>query len=237
MHHCSHVNSARRHVKCGLCPVHTSDCRVADPGVLEDVQRALRAKARREARLRTQSTPLRVEPPRQPDRSSISSAGSSHDKAASAVPPSPRQPRISEDSEIDFSPAVGVIPSHPVPSSLDGGVTLDWSTSGSEHGRERRWSLSRGKRRSKDLSSIPLSRAATEKQDAAYDSQCTTINQLICILTWRKRETGTDTREGQTDDLEESRHDNQTAGAEVSMASLRYCKPSCKSVERRSLVP
>ncbi|TFK94401.1 hypothetical protein K466DRAFT_509605 [Polyporus arcularius HHB13444] len=157
-----------------------------DPGVLEDVQRALRAKARREARLRTQSTPLRVEPPRQPDRASISSAGSSHDKAASAVPPSPRQPRVSEDSEIDFSPAVGVVPSHPVPSSLDGGVTLDWSTSGSEHGRERRWSLSRGKRRSKDLSSIPLSRAATEKQDAAYIRKLEQIRAKVKPTTLKK---------------------------------------------------
>ncbi|KAI0719940.1 hypothetical protein C8T65DRAFT_568214 [Cerioporus squamosus] len=158
------------------------------PGVLEDVQRALRAKARREARLRTQSTPFRVEPPRQPDLASISSTGSSPSRAALAASPFPRQPRVSGDSEIDFSPAVGVLPLHPVPSSSDGGLTLDWSTSTPEQGRERRWSLSRGKRRSRDHPSFSISRAAIEKSEAAYARKLEQIRARVKPTTMRKVE-------------------------------------------------
>lgn len=156
----------------------------ADPGVLEDVQRALRAKARREARLRTQSTPLRVEPPRPLDLASVSSAGSSPSKAVSPAPPFPR---VSGDSEIDFSPAVNVVPLHPVPSSSDGGATLDWSSPASDEGRERRWSLSRSKRRSKDHLSFSASRATIEKQEAVYASECAVGRRMAIILTKQQR--------------------------------------------------
>ncbi|RPD55881.1 hypothetical protein L227DRAFT_579361 [Lentinus tigrinus ALCF2SS1-6] len=159
-----------------------------DPGVLEDVQRALRAKARREARLRTQSTPLRVEPPRPLDIASVSSTGSSPTKVAPTASPLSRQPRLSGDSEIDFSPAVGVVPLHPVPSSSDGGITLDWSGPMSEEGRERRWSLSRGKRRSKDHLSFSASRAAIDKQEAAHTRKLEQIRAKVKPTTTKKVE-------------------------------------------------
>ncbi len=139
-----------------------------DPGILEDVQRALKAKARREARLRTQSSPLRSESHPSSDIS-LSSAGSSPGGPI-PIPQFPRQPRVSGDSQIDFSPSIGLAPVHPVPSSSDDGATLDWGSSFSEDGRDRRWSLSRGKRRSKDYTSS-LNRATIERQDVLYQSE------------------------------------------------------------------
>ena len=156
-----------------------------DPGVLEDVQRALRLKARREARLRTQSTPLRVEV--HGDSASLSSisAGSLPGQSIKGPSHSQRQPRLSGESEVDFSPSIGVMPLHPVPSSSDGGVTLDWTTPSTDDGRERRWSLSRGKRKSKEQASFSTNKAATEKKEALYASKsfayssCTVSDAII----------------------------------------------------------
>ena len=143
----------------------------ADPGVLEDVQRALRLKARREARLRTQSSPLRVESYGPSDITSLSSAGSSQGGHTSTQPPFPRPLRISGDSEIDFSPSVGVPAVHAVPSSLDDGITLDWSIPPLEDVRERRWSLSRGKRKSREQVSLMSDKASFEKEEALHASK------------------------------------------------------------------
>ncbi|KAI0756851.1 hypothetical protein C8Q80DRAFT_1130813 [Daedaleopsis nitida] len=151
-----------------------------DPGVLEDVQRALRAKARREARLRTQSSPLRVESLPTSDIASLSSTGSSP-RGLPPIPHYPRQPRVSGESQIDFSPSVGVASMHPVPSSSDGGATLDWSTSLPEDGRERRWSLSKGKRKSKDYSSF-ASKSVVEKQDALYRAKLAEVQSRVTPL-------------------------------------------------------
>ncbi|TBU49895.1 hypothetical protein BD309DRAFT_908773 [Dichomitus squalens] len=159
-----------------------------DPGVLEDVQRALRMKARREARLRTQSTPLRVET--HTDSASLSSvsAGSLPGQPISGPLHFQRQPRHSGESEIDFSPSVGVMPLHPIPSSSDGGATLDWTTPSLEDGRERRWSLSRGKRKSKEQASFSTNKAAAEKQEALYASKLEQIRATVQPQTHRKAE-------------------------------------------------
>ncbi|KAH9944260.1 uncharacterized protein BXZ73DRAFT_39325 [Epithele typhae] len=155
------------------------------PGVLEDVQRALKLKARREARLRTQSSPLRVESHPPSDDISLSSSPSV------AVPvnltsPLVRPVRLSGDSEIDFSPSIGVVPFRAIPSSSDGGATLDWSSSPLEDARDRRWSLSRSKRKSKDQASF--NGAFGREQEAHHASKLKEIRSGVSPLTLRKAE-------------------------------------------------
>ncbi|TBU36650.1 hypothetical protein BD309DRAFT_1069363, partial [Dichomitus squalens] len=124
------------------------------PGVLQDVQ--------------TQSAPLRVET--HPDSASLSSvsAGSLPGQPTSGSLDFWHQPRLSGESEIDLSPSVGVMPLHPIPSSSDGCATLDWTTPLIEDGREQRWSLSRGKRKSKEPVSFSTNEATAKKQEAPY---------------------------------------------------------------------
>ncbi|KAI0361454.1 hypothetical protein OH77DRAFT_1417714 [Trametes cingulata] len=160
-----------------------------DPAILEDVQRALRLKARREARLRTlQSSPAHGEPRGTPDIASLSSvsASSSPVKAhAPNPPPFPRQPALPGDSEVDFSPSTGTAPLHPVPSSSDGGATLDWSVPPAEEVRERRWSLSLTKRKGKEAS-LPSSKGVVEKQESLYADKLQRIRSRAKPHTIRK---------------------------------------------------
>lgn len=72
------------------------------------------------------------------------------------------------ESEIDFSPSVGIIPPHPVPSSSNEGATLDWTGSNSDDERDKRWSLSITKRRHKDKYPLGASKNVVEKQEALY---------------------------------------------------------------------
>ena len=163
---------------------------IIDSGVLEDVQRALRLKSRREARLKAHPTPLHVDSPN--DVTSLSSVSAGSLPGQSAVPPLfPRQPRLSGDSEIDFSPSVGIMPLHPVPSSSDGGTTLDWATPMMEDGRERRWSLSKGKRKSKEQASFSANKTATEKQEAVYAGKFPVVVSYV-VSRLRRRQVGTD---------------------------------------------
>ena len=129
----------------------------------------MRLKARREARLKAHPAPLHVDTPN--DATSLSSSAGSLPGQVPVPSPFPRQPRVSGDSEIDFIPSVGVMPLRPVPSSSDGGVTLDWTTPMMDDGRERRWSLSKGKRRSKEQASFSANKAVAERQEALYASK------------------------------------------------------------------
>ncbi|KAI0375149.1 hypothetical protein BV20DRAFT_985495 [Pilatotrama ljubarskyi] len=160
-----------------------------DPAILEDVQRALRLKARREARLRTlQSSPAHGELRGTPDIASLSSvsAASSPVKAQGPNPTSfPRQPVLPGDSEVDFSPSTGMAPLHPVPSSSDGGATLDWSVPPTEEVRERRWSLSLTKRKGKETS-LPASKGVVEKQESLYADKLQRIRSHAKAHTIRK---------------------------------------------------
>ena len=133
------------------------------------MQRALRLKARREARLRTQSTPHRVEVSIPLDVDSLSSTGSSQSNAIPNPLLTSRPARIPGDSEIDFSPSVGVAPFKAVPTSLDGGSTLDWSGTPVEEVRDRRWSLSRSKRKSREQIYLTSDRVNLEGE---YASKC-----------------------------------------------------------------
>ena len=130
---------------------------IIDPRILQDVQRALQLKARREARMKretiitpetasisyqeTPSSPSKL--PLLPDLSPFSSVSASPIHKSSN----------STTSEVDFSPSTGWfdLPSklHPIPTSLDNGITLDW-TGGSGH-EERRWTKSIVKKRDKDI--------------------------------------------------------------------------------------
>ncbi|KAI0652002.1 hypothetical protein C8Q79DRAFT_935724 [Trametes meyenii] len=151
-----------------------------DPAILEDVQRALRLKARREARLRAlQSSPMQGELRTTPEIVSLSSM------SATSSPAYPQQSGLPGDSEIDFSPATGSAPPHPVPSSSDGGATLDWSVHSSEEARERRWSISITKRKGKGPS-LGSPRDVIEKQEVLYTDKLQLLRTRAKPHTLRK---------------------------------------------------
>lgn len=151
---------------------------VADPRILEDVQRALDLRARRESRLKALQSNDRSLVSDQASSSSFSTHGSSPVRARIPIPDvSGPATHIhasgpqggSMESEIDFSPSVGAIPHHPVPSSSNNGATLDWTGSGSEDERDgKRWSLSLAKRRHKDKFPYYANKAVVEKQESVY---------------------------------------------------------------------
>lgn len=165
-----------------------------DPGILEDVQRALKLKARREARLRAlQANVSRNEVPSKSDRTTISSvsAGSSISPIEvsfpTSTPPTSHVPGLSNESDIDFSPSVGVTHLHPVPTSSNDGATLDWSRAGPpgykpEH---RRWTLSLSKGKAKERTPS-LGKGVVEKQDILYTQKLKRIREKARPNTIRK---------------------------------------------------
>ncbi|EPQ60381.1 hypothetical protein GLOTRDRAFT_67962 [Gloeophyllum trabeum ATCC 11539] len=166
----------------------------SDPGILEDVQRALKLKARREARLRAlQANVSRNEVPSKSDRTTISSvsAGSSISPIEvsfpTSTPPTSHVPGLSNESDIDFSPSVGVTHLHPVPTSSNDGATLDWSRAGPpgykpEH---RRWTLSLSKGKAKERTPS-LGKGVVEKQDFLYTQKLKRIREKARPNTIRK---------------------------------------------------
>jgi hypothetical protein len=125
-----------------------------DPAILADVQRAMKMKARREARLRT-AGPLRTDAspqsffsnPSSPTRAPVPPGGN-------IAFPSINHAATGEDSV----PTSDAIVPYPMPRSLDNGVTLDWSGKEAveEPKLDRKWSLSINKRKTKDKAvSIP----------------------------------------------------------------------------------
>ncbi|KAI0778335.1 hypothetical protein BD413DRAFT_601117 [Trametes elegans] len=159
------------------------------PAILEDVQRALRLKARREARLRAlQSSPVYNDFRGTPDTVSLPSA--SADSSPQRVPGSgastiPRQAGLPGDSEIDFSPSTGTAPVHPIPSSSNGGATLDWTAASPEEGRERRWSLTITKRKGKEPS-LGSHKDVVEKQESLYAEKLQQVRSRAQPHTLRK---------------------------------------------------
>ncbi|TFY79454.1 hypothetical protein EWM64_g4558 [Hericium alpestre] len=138
-----------------------------DPQLLEDVQRALKLKVRREARvqaMRASGSPY--------------SSGSSISRSVpgSAAPTNPRMFRPSIESEVDFSPSVGIDLTHPVPVLLNDGATLDWRGASAEEdkGDSWKWSLSISKRKAKDKDKEKdiviggLTREELEQQESAW---------------------------------------------------------------------
>ncbi|KAH9950886.1 hypothetical protein B0H21DRAFT_776303 [Amylocystis lapponica] len=156
------------------------------PRILEDVQRAIKLKARREARLRASQS---MSAPK--DSLSISDVISAHSsplRPAMQIPPPIVPPeQLPLESEVDFSPSIGTIPLHPVPASADNGATLDWTGSASEDEKsEKRWPLSLSKRKLKDRYSLPSSRTVVEKQDSLYADKLSLIKNKVKPPTLRK---------------------------------------------------
>ncbi|TFK30875.1 hypothetical protein FA15DRAFT_662938 [Coprinopsis marcescibilis] len=167
------------------------------PRILLDVQRAIKLKARREARLKRQQSPAlesqegspvakgpEDSPP--PSKSPWSSA-SLGIGSTSATPP--RKTSNSTSSDIDFSPSTTTsgllqIPvyAHPVPTSLDNGRTLDWTGSAMED--DRKWHMSIGKRKEKDRI-LPLGVMA-EQQELMYKDKLSKIQAMASAQTQRK---------------------------------------------------
>jgi hypothetical protein len=113
-------------------------------------------KARREARLKqkddvpnfTESTGQFQTPP------SIPFPFSPKLPSSPSPLPSSQKLSISATSDVDFSPSTAipeffVQPSHPIPSSLDNGITLDW-TGALADDADKRWSISIGRKKEKD---------------------------------------------------------------------------------------
>jgi hypothetical protein len=120
-----------------------------DPQVLEDVQRALRLKVRREARMQ-----------------SARASASLHSDDPSSVR-SEVVPTMPTESEVDFSPSIGLNNMHPVPTSTTEGATLDWGGPADEEKSDKRWSIHISMRRPKERS-VSVSKELVEKQAMMY---------------------------------------------------------------------
>lgn len=99
---------------------------------------------------------------------------------ASSVSASPlRKSSNSTASDVDFSPSTGLLdlPTklHPVPTSLDNGITLDW-TGVSSHDGERRWTQSIVKKREKDI--LPPLGVMVDGQEQLHTGEVETSVQL-----------------------------------------------------------
>ncbi|KAF9040472.1 hypothetical protein BDZ89DRAFT_1156684 [Hymenopellis radicata] len=159
-----------------------------DPQILQDVQRALKLKARREARLKLESNATSQTVTSQPSANSSWSNSSSRPFPTSLTSFPPKT--TSHSSEIDFSPSTGTntrVGLHPVPTSIDDGLTLDWSTPSSEEERsERKWTISVSKRKGKERVA-PISSTALEGQENRYAAHLSRIKTIASPQTMRKR--------------------------------------------------
>ena len=154
--------------------------RLIDPKIIQDVQRALKMKARREARLKQRNvTDLNFSEikkkavtgqpqtlPLNPFPSNVRLPSS----PSSSLPS--RKLSISPMSDVDFSPSTAlpevlVQPSQPIPSSLDNGITLDW-TGALADVTDSRWSISIGKKKKDKL---PPLGAMIDQQDQLYKGE------------------------------------------------------------------
>ncbi|KAK0500564.1 hypothetical protein EDD18DRAFT_771478 [Armillaria luteobubalina] len=162
-----------------------------DPQILQDVQRAMKLKARRDARMKDSPSREPLHPAKTPSGSSWSSSST----RPFPVSPSSRGPPFvggTYASEIDFSPSTGNarvnVESHPIPISVDNGSTLDWSGSFQGEDRtERRWTLSMSKRKGKEKEP-PISVNALEAQESQYAVKLSRIKTVASPQTKRKRD-------------------------------------------------
>lgn len=140
------------------------------------MKRALKLKARREARLKKELIAT-------PEKPSSHHASPSSDQKGSGEPilqpsfspspslpvPSSRKLSSSTSSDIDFSPSTGIfdtpVQAHPIPSSLDNGTTLDWTGTISDDG-DKRWGISIGRRKDKDR--LPPLRVMVDQQEQIH---------------------------------------------------------------------
>ncbi|KAG6862141.1 hypothetical protein C0995_004223 [Termitomyces sp. Mi166 len=142
------------------------------PKILQDVQRALKLKARREARLSDQATP---------PKSDSSSFKPQRAISLTTQPMSPISPNKDLSSDIDFSPSTGTA-LHPVPASLDNGLTLDWS--GVDDKPESKWKLTGTKRKGKEA--LPPSAVVREQQQTTYADKLGRLRSIASPQTIKK---------------------------------------------------
>ncbi|KAF4573167.1 hypothetical protein EYR36_007677 [Pleurotus pulmonarius] len=162
-----------------------------DPQILHDVQKAMRLKARREARIKS-GRPAHL-PRTSPTPPDISSPPRQTPYQPPAVS-SPQQPAVITNSEVDFGPSIAAnaVPAvlHPVPSSMDHGATLDWGAGAdiSDEEREKvdkRWSLSLSKRKGKEKVDNSAS-SDSGKGDEAYKRKISKIKGKVNQSTLKK---------------------------------------------------
>ena len=151
---------------------------IIDPKILQDVQRALNMKARREARLKQKNvvglnfTELTGQPQDPPLNSFPLSPKL---PSSPSFLPSSRKLSIGATSDVDFSPSTAipeffVQPSHPIPSSFDNGKTLDW-TGVLPDDADKRWSISIGGKKERDK--LPPLGAMIDQQHQLYKGELT----------------------------------------------------------------
>ncbi|KAJ7170085.1 hypothetical protein C8R46DRAFT_1091080 [Mycena filopes] len=148
-----------------------------DPRILQDVQRALKLKARREARLKSVNSSPSSSKSEPTSTSSPTKASPLHP----VIPPVPfPPPAVPDVRETQFSPTPGQSSApvaHPVPSSSDEGTTLDWSGVGADEDRlERRWTMSITKRKDKEK---PPSNNAVETRESMYAAKIRQIRTKV----------------------------------------------------------
>ncbi|KAF7339293.1 hypothetical protein MSAN_02142800 [Mycena sanguinolenta] len=157
------------------------------PRILQEVQRALKLKARREARLKSAaSSPSSNKS--EPVPSTSSPTKTSPLRATfppiSAPPPVPSIPEREPSTSGHSASRVG---RHPVPSSLDEGTTLDWSGTGTEDERsERRWAMSITKRKDKDMKERHPSDSIVETRESMHAAKIMQIRTKISSSTLAK---------------------------------------------------
>ncbi|KAJ7704229.1 hypothetical protein B0H14DRAFT_3028917 [Mycena olivaceomarginata] len=166
------------------------------PRILLDVQRALKLKARREARLKSvNSSPSSTKS--EPVASSPSPAKTSPSRptfSPIAFPPPVPAPIVHESEPSTSSghsgPRAG---GHPVPSSSDEGTTLDWSGMGAEDDKpERRWTMSITKRKDKDMKEKQPSYSAVETRESMYEAKITQIRTRVSPAALERASTACD---------------------------------------------
>ncbi|KAH8099272.1 hypothetical protein BXZ70DRAFT_943029 [Cristinia sonorae] len=159
-----------------------------DPRILEDVQRAIRMKARREARSKQPHQQVGTE--RKVTTVSDIASGSSLSPQSSPkrmTIPTSSQLMDSAEPEIDFSPSIRTVPLHPVPSSTNGGATLDWTIPGLEDEKhDRRWRTLSIMRKPKEKLAVPSNKEVVEKQESLYTDKLAQIRAKVQPVTFRK---------------------------------------------------
>lgn len=156
-----------------------------DPRILQDVRRALKLKAKHEAVLK-QKTRLSTIPDPSLPLDSLVSAQPRQGIGTPLFPP--RNVIFANNSDVDFGPSVGssnaIAEGHPVPSSLDNGVTLDWSGIGSGNDKsEKRWPLP-VKRKGKVP--MPHLHILVEQQENAHQERLESIRKQTSPSTSQK---------------------------------------------------
>ncbi|TRM65886.1 hypothetical protein BD626DRAFT_486135, partial [Schizophyllum amplum] len=136
-----------------------------DPRLIQEVQRAIKLKARRDARSRASPA----------GQATLRSQASSRSSLPHAVQFNLMPPPMNVSADIDFSPSTSagaksdVTNAHPVPTSLDSGSTLDWSIhpTQEEEKEDKKWTLSLSRKKGKEKDTL-VSQSELLKQENQF---------------------------------------------------------------------